>query len=389
MFVHPSCCCQRDKKTLRLLALLLFSACWIYTALLTLPFKYGMPAINLDGSYGFGSNYFSDAGFRYGSDLIFTYGPLGYLFYPEDIGNHIVIANVIRGAVWALLLVHLVLLYRAGMKGLAKALLFMAAIIPIRIPLFYHFDYYAVTVLIVLIVYSIERPRAVLAPISIVFLTGILALTKFTGYAMALIGVLLLLVVRYDRERKAIHRRDVYLALAVVLALPGAFLLHNPSLVGLFNYVYGSLQISSGYSEAMSTPAGTADVVYETILVTLFAAGVIYATAKRALPVAVAAVLFVLYWMNFKHGFVRGMDHTLLSFLFEIVLAALLIALLRPGSPLTGKYAAAFPLFVTVALLGLSLHWFEVWTKVWWSSALPRQATAELLNWNASGAKPR
>jgi len=343
-----------------------------------------MPTINLDGSYGFGSNYFSDAGFRYGSDLIFTYGPLGYLFYPEDIGNHIVIANVIRGAVWALLLVHLVLLYRAGMKGLAKALLFMAAIIPIRIPLFYHFDYYAVTVLIVLIVYSIERPRAVLAPISIVFLMGILALTKFTGYAMALIGVLLLLVVRYDRERKAIHRRDVYLALAVVLALPGAFLLHNPSLVGLFNYVYGSLQISSGYSEAMSTPTGTADVVYETILVTLFAAGVIYATAKRALPVAVAAVLFVLYWMNFKHGFVRGMDHTLLSFLFEIVLAALLIALLRPGSPLTGKYAAAFPLFVTVALLGLSLHWFEVWTKVWWSSALPRQATAELLNWNAT-----
>ena len=75
---------QRDKKTLRLLALVLFSACWIYTALLTLPFTYGMPKINLDGSYGFGSNYFSDAGFRYGSDLIFTYGPLGYLFYPED-----------------------------------------------------------------------------------------------------------------------------------------------------------------------------------------------------------------------------------------------------------------------------------------------------------------
>ena len=173
-----------------------------------------MPTINLDGSYGFGSNYFSDAGFRYGSDLIFTYGPLGYLFYPEDIGNHIVIANVIRGAVWALLLVHLVLLYRAGMKGLAKALLFMAAIIPIRIPLFYHFDYYAVTVLIVLIVYSIERPRAVLAPISIVFLTGILALTKFTGYAMALIGVLLLLVVvQRERTRQRVGVGDLDSAL--------------------------------------------------------------------------------------------------------------------------------------------------------------------------------
>jgi len=146
-----------DKKTLRLLALLLFSACWTYTALLTLPFRHGTPATNLDSSYGFGSNYFPDAGFRYGSDLIFTYGPLGYLFYPEDIGNHIVIANVVRGAIWALLLVHLVLLYRVGMNGFAKALLFMVAIIPISIPLLYHFDYYAVSVLMVLSVFPFDR----------------------------------------------------------------------------------------------------------------------------------------------------------------------------------------------------------------------------------------
>jgi len=108
-----------------------------------------------------------------------------------------------------------VLLYRVGMNGFAKALLFMVAIIPISIPLLYHFDYYAVSVLIVLIVYLIERPRAVLALVSIVFLTGILALTKFTGYAIALVCVLLLLVVRNDWERKLVHHRDVYLALAV------------------------------------------------------------------------------------------------------------------------------------------------------------------------------
>src|SRR5439155_19203412 len=153
---------------------------------------------------------------------------------------------------------------------------------------------------------------------------------------------------------------------------------------GLFDYVYGSLQLSSGYSEAMSTPTGTADVVYETILVTLFAAGLIYATGKRALPVRVAAVLLVLYWMNFKHGFVRGIDHSPFAFLFEIVLAALLIALLRPGSRLTVKYAFAFPFFVAVALLGLNLHWFSVWTNMWWSGVPPRQATAALLNWEAT-----
>src|SRR5262245_51466010 len=53
-----------DKTTLRLFALLLFSACCIYTALSTLPFKYCTPTTSLDGSYGFGSNYFPNAGFR-------------------------------------------------------------------------------------------------------------------------------------------------------------------------------------------------------------------------------------------------------------------------------------------------------------------------------------
>jgi len=59
-----------DQSTVRALALVLFSAFWIYTALLTLPFGYWMPGISLDGSHAFGSNYFPNAGFRYGSDLI-------------------------------------------------------------------------------------------------------------------------------------------------------------------------------------------------------------------------------------------------------------------------------------------------------------------------------
>src|SRR5215467_2522552 len=93
-----------DEKSIRSLTLVLFSAFWIYTALLTLPFMYSMPESGVDGSHGFGSNYFPAAGFHYGSDLIFTFGPLGYIIHPENIGHHIVVANLIRGGVWLLLL---------------------------------------------------------------------------------------------------------------------------------------------------------------------------------------------------------------------------------------------------------------------------------------------
>src|SRR5258707_2039721 len=110
-----------DPRSLRTLALVLFSALWVYTALLTLPFTYSMPATNLDGSHIFGSNYFPNAGFHYGSDLIFTFGPLGYLVYPENIGHHIDVANLLRTGIWLLLLGHLVLLYRLGMNGFWKS----------------------------------------------------------------------------------------------------------------------------------------------------------------------------------------------------------------------------------------------------------------------------
>src|SRR5262249_53573424 len=145
-------------------------------------------------------------------------------------------------------------------------------------------------------------------------------------------------------------------------ALPLAVLLHNHSLAGFFDYVYGALQLSSGYDEAMSLPAGTGDIFYETVMATLFFIGAVYASVKKALPWRLAAILFFLYWINLKHGFVRADDHTVFAFCFEIIIGALLIALLNPKSDLIIPYTAAFPFFVILALSGMSLHWQGVWT---------------------------
>src|SRR5262249_48090378 len=145
-----------------------------------------MPETGLDGSHQFGSNYFPANGFHYGSDLVFNYGPLGYIINPQSIGNHIVVANLIRGGAWLLLLVYLLLLYRVGISGFWKSLLLMAAIIPSRLLMIGSFDYYVVAVLIVLIIYMLERPRAWLAPLSITILLGLLALMKVTGYVLGI-----------------------------------------------------------------------------------------------------------------------------------------------------------------------------------------------------------
>ena len=160
---QPRFTIEFDATSLRAAAFVLFSAFWIYTALLTLPFTYWIPGTGLDDSHAFGSNYFPNAGFRYGSDLVFTYGPFGYLNHPEDIGNHILIANLFRAAMWLALLSHLILFYRLGMNGFWKSLLLMLSIAAARNLLLFSFDYYALTVLVVLVLYLIEQPQAWLA----------------------------------------------------------------------------------------------------------------------------------------------------------------------------------------------------------------------------------
>jgi hypothetical protein len=370
-----------DQKSLRGIALVLFVALWGYTAIMTLPFSYSMPVNDLDGSHKFGSNYFPDAGFRYGSDLIFTFGPLGYLVNPENIGNHIVITNVFRGAVWLLLLIHLILLCRLGINGFYKSIVLMCAIVSAHTLLLGLFDYFAIAVLLVMVVYMVDQPLAWLAPVSIVLITAILALTKFTAYVLALSSVALLLATRARFPQKLVGRRELYLSLAALIALPCAFFLHNPSFGALFNYLHGSLELASGYNEAMSIPTGANELFYAVIMGSLFVVGVIYASVKGALNWTVAPILLGYYWLIFKHGFVRADAHVCIAFFFEIVLAAVLICLLRRGSGLIAPYLSAFPLFVIVALSGAGLY-FPVWTDGFWSTASTRQMARDLMDWD-------
>ncbi|HEV2201371.1 MAG TPA: hypothetical protein VGR73_16250 [Bryobacteraceae bacterium] len=387
-FLHPG------PASLRTLGAVLFSVIWIYTALLTIPFAYPRPGTNIDSSHRFGGNYFLKAGFHYGTDVIFTFGPLEYLIYPEYIGHHVAVANLVRGALWLLLLAQFLWLYELGVSGLWKSLLLMLAIIAARNMLLNSFDYYALAVLIVMLVYMIERPEAWFGYIFMIVIAGALAMTKFSAYILAGLTIGLFLAVRCGWPPKLPGRKERALPVAVLLAAPIAFLLHNHSIRALFDYFYGSLQLSSGYSEAMSLATPAADLAYAVVLGSLFLLGVAIAAIKRTLPWTAASMLLALYWMNFKHGFVRSDnstlndEHTTIAYCFEIILAALLICLLRGRPRVILGYAAAFPIFAIFALSATNLHW-AVWSEAFWSGAHNRLAAADLVHWSATAARIR
>src|SRR5579871_4375598 len=62
--------------------MLLAAAC--YSAFLNFPVSIGLSGTGLDASWRLGLNLAHSQGLVAGRDIIFTYGPLGYLVYPES-----------------------------------------------------------------------------------------------------------------------------------------------------------------------------------------------------------------------------------------------------------------------------------------------------------------
>src|SRR6266849_2358442 len=77
----------------------LAGALLVIVAVLTVPGSYGAIGTGLDPSWVWGINAFRPAGFRFGRDVIFSYGPLGYLTRPLDIARNLPTATFIHFAV--------------------------------------------------------------------------------------------------------------------------------------------------------------------------------------------------------------------------------------------------------------------------------------------------
>jgi hypothetical protein len=360
----------------------LFGVLLIFTALSTLPFKYHIPTFGFDFSNNFGTNYFSNMGYRYGTDLVFTVGPLGYVIAPEPVANNIAIANLVRFAVWLILLAHLFRLQRLGPRGFWQSLVLMAVLLTTRYPLLiFNYDYFVVTTLLVVVIYLIERPQGWAGYVCMVSLVGLLSLVKLSSYILSILTVALFVAARAGWPPKLPSWKDRLVPVAVLLAAPVAFLVcHVPSFTAFWKYVEGSMAMSAGWSEAASAPIGAGDLFYTAVLSGLFVSGLLYALAKRALPWTTAAVLAFLYWLNWKHGFVRADIHVVHIYAYGIVLAGGLICLLGRRREIV-IYSVLFSGFVIIALSGINSYW-SVRHAGYWSSAGQRRMALGLMDWD-------
>jgi hypothetical protein len=302
-------------------------------------------AVGLDESWRIGLTLAAMHGLRFGQDVVFTFGPLGYALQgvPEpSLAGPTAAVTALLAAVAAL-----GVWTAAGGRGgapLKLAFVAVAVFFATNVSL----DYAAFLGVVALLARAGRFPRAAPYAGLVVGAVGAVGLlSKYTLGADALAAGAAVWVVAAVRGPSR-RRRAAVTAAAIAFAITGLALAtaFGFSPAALSAYLRGAAAISAGYSGGMALAGPRVEVA-----VALAAAAAVLALAVAAVrerkpePAVLAAVVLFLAW---KHGFVRQDGHILYFFGTVAALAPLL------GSTLRGKPAAVLGVpAAAVALVAL------------------------------------
>jgi hypothetical protein len=289
-------------------------------------------------SWVFALNYAPAHGLKVGRDVLFTYGFLSYLTFPQAFGNNLGQALMFQTCLWlALAWVMACLFFGANLplRNLAAFSFFFALSIPL-----YWFDFGGVenlVLVIMLVEFHLSRLRGSLRHYLFALVSvGIVPMIKLSAgliAAAALAGFLADQVLQKGSKAK----REIALALLIPAAITGAWI--AAVLSGwrdILLYLHSAADLVEGYTAAMSQEGELLVVLLAWVVLAVLVyllcvqAKVNAGWARFSICVFAGPVL-----LAFKHGFVRQDIHVVSYFSFS----ALVIALISLKLPLEGRRA--------------------------------------------------
>ena len=346
-----------------------------YTLFLLVPVNYQATLPFLDSSWGYALNYFLNSRFHFGPDVIFTYGPLGFLNNPQHVGNDIAVALSIRFLFWVALGTQLLSIWKGGRRVAATA--FCVSLI-LGHRLYYDYWDYSLQALTLLTVIKLFRTAP--SYLDLCLLPGLMAVTfllKFTAFSMAACMVGAYALDLLFRNRTSRSPRLVIWVGICFLSGPLSYLIYNRSLTDLVEYIKGSFQISTGFATAMALDTFPTNHILVVILCVLLAVQIALGLEEQQIFWAEALLIVLVTWTVFRHGFVRGGygDHSALFFGFSILLFACLfmgfdgrahreIAFRR--RVVESSVYVSFLIFNLVALSGFAERYPVLVASNWW-----------------------
>jgi hypothetical protein len=338
---------------------LLLTAWWIplsiVLGLATWPFRSVQPSQGLDDSWQIALHLAASRGLDFGHDLVFTYGPLGFLLQPVLAGGSTGTASVL--VTLAAHMAFCALLLRGALQSLSPplAIAVVYAVTGVLASIGYGLvvSDYLVFFVLFLAVWIIERKDP---PPAVFIAVGALAaaaqlLVKLNG------GVLCILMLAFVvwRCRPGGLRSLAVLAVSYLGFAAVLWLAAGNNLSDLPTWIRLSRHLATAYAGSMALEVhGRSREYVEAGFAAFFAATAValrLRTLDRARAASVAGVLLVYGFGYWKEGFVRHDVHALALF------AAGAVALLAFGWKGPAGIAASAALVVAVVASATAIEW--------------------------------
>jgi hypothetical protein len=321
---------------------------------------FGAPTAStgLDASWTQAFAYAFKNNFQAGVDYIFTYGPLGYFYhglsrYDVDLFYKFIAWQIIAG----LLLSAFFVAVSSKIDGKIDKFIYFFLLItvisafPPETP--YFLGITAAIILAIAMLPSINQlGKATLFLITLILL-AIISLTKFTNFVFVGIGIVAITVMVW-------HIYSLFLAITVPLTFAILFMTiwvivgQSPSSLPLF--ISNSLEITSGYSEAMSLDFTPTEIKLAVACFGFLALMIFIGTFTKPWKLerfVIAGMVMLGMLLAWKSGFVRQGLHERIFFGFAVIAPFFLEYNKRMNAMLLFSYRALRYLAIFTALSGL------------------------------------
>ena len=298
-----------------------------FIAFISFPLTFNEILPGLDTSWSFALNYFNIAGIKFGKDVIFTFGPLGFLMYPQNIGNHVYLATFFWLTIWG---IFIALIWRLFLRNIPKINLFIFMVFYIlgystRLSA----DYLLCYLVLFMLAIAWRSQEWVKSFIAAIIVTVVCLFMKFSSALLCISAIisfiLALLFIQKNKAKKA--------ALLFIIFMPALFmvsyLFYNPSLSNMVTYLKGAVHICSGYSIAMSRQGNSVTLIIAIVDIALYCIFLAFILLINYTDFLFCLIFAAPIGIVFKHGFVRQDNyHTFIFFSFIMLIWSIMMLFL-------------------------------------------------------------
>ncbi len=251
---------------------------------------------------------------QFGKDIIFTFGPLGFLYMPTFVDFKL----------WAIsfsftLLIHFLFLSSVAMLLIKSSaswkehVLIVIAII-FSAPLYIEYKLLLSVIISLYFVCAdqIQDKYIVYVLLICSFFLGVVSLIKFSATIIS-IGVIIPLLGYLVYKKRVKH--VFYILIIYSFSFLSLWVLSGQEVSNLPIYFYRSYELAAGYNYAMTITGPAWHLYIGIFIISTFVYMLIMAAVKHKYPTIMILLLGLGFiFVSFKHGFVRHDDHSYIYF---------------------------------------------------------------------------